>query len=231
MRLIVSDIHEKDVKLRAILREFSHCAERTFLGDYFDSFDSTPAGTALWLKEAIDDPANEFLLGNHDLQYIFPEVPGLGCSGYKMSTARLIGRLFMRDDWAKFKLVTRHGGWLISHAGVHASFVPRVVETAQHALRSLGEGSMSPLVAAGRARGGLQEYGGVTWLDWMREFEPVAGVNQICGHTLQRNATAADGAMFRIGDDSVNWNLDTNLNHVATLEGDVLTVHDVSGLT
>jgi len=107
---------------------------------------------------------------------------------------------------------------------------PGVLASARHTLLDLRDGYMSPFVGAGRARGGRQEFGGVTWLDWTREFEPVSGVNQICGHTPQKNATAEDGSMFRIGERSVNWNLDTDLNHVATLDGDDLTVHDVRGL-
>ncbi len=125
------------------------------------------------------------------------------------------------------KLIARHEGWLISHAGVHPSFMKGIMKAASDALAGLKEGRMSDLVGAGAARGGYQAWGGVTWLDWNREFEPIPKVNQICGHTEQR---APYIGMQRQTEDSDNWNLDTNLNHVATLEKGVITVHDVSKL-
>lgn len=121
-RLIIPDIHEQDEKLKAILKEFDWCESRTFLGDYLDSFTGTPNGIVQWLKENIDDPRNEFLLGNHDLQYAYPNVYGINCSGFKKDTLALTRQELTLSLWKTMKLVTRQDGWLISHAGVHPNF-------------------------------------------------------------------------------------------------------------
>ena len=76
---------------------------------------------------------------------------------------------------------------------------------------------------AGYCRGGSQNYGGITWCDYIEEFYPTIGLNQICGHTsrqheinyIQRELAKP---FVELGDDYVptlktlsNTNLSTNV--------------------
>ncbi len=65
---------------------------------------------------------------------------------------------------------------------------------------------------AGFARGGWQTVGGITWLDWKDEFEPIPDLNQIVGHTeLQLPGQ-------KCTHNSKNYCLDTRSQHIGILE-------------
>jgi hypothetical protein len=104
-------------------------------------------------------------------------------------------------------------------------------------------GEDSDLLNVGASRGGYDRVGGPLWLDWSREFRPVAGLNQIVGHTPARGVLRAKclspaGAHRQVeltepspwprmtplpqpGPDwsSVNWCLDTGGVFAGRLEG------------
>jgi hypothetical protein len=40
---------------------------------------------------------------------------------------------------------------------------------------------------AGRSRGGPKKGGGIVWLDFKQEFQPIEGLKQIVGHTYHKN--------------------------------------------
>lgn len=67
-------------------------------------------------------------------------------------------------------------------------------------------------LGAGSARGGYQDFGGITWLDWRYEFKPIPNLNQIVGHTEmsipERKYTS----------NSDNYCLDTRNEHIGILE-------------
>jgi hypothetical protein len=84
--------------------------------------------------------------------------------------------------------------------------------------------------------------GGVTWLDWSREFLPVAGWHQIVGHSPSRSVRAAFTSEAstghwefrhepvaaevsdRTGYHSMNWCLDTHLKCVGIVEGNTFAI-------
>src|SRR5690606_22035145 len=75
--LVLPDVHNHFAEAEAQIAR--HPADRiVFLGDYFDSFDDTPAmaaATAEWLKDSLAKPDRLHLWGNHDLWHRFPRNP------------------------------------------------------------------------------------------------------------------------------------------------------------
>ena len=98
-------------------------------------------------------------------------------------------------------------------------------------------GKFDELFAPSAARGFGGYLGGVTWLDWSREFTAIAGWHQIVGHTPSRNvravfATADLDGRWDLNQQpvpaeicdrgkylSMNWCVDTALRSVAIVEG------------
>ena len=70
----------------------------------------------------------------------------------------------------------------------------------------------NPWLEPGFFRRGRQPVGGIIWLDWIYEFEPIQNLNQIVGHTeLMRPAK-------KIKKNSRNYCLDTKNVHIGILE-------------
>lgn len=204
--LVIPDIHHKIDIAESILKK--HPDEPViFLGDYFDDFLDTPEitkTTALWLKRHLNDPNKIFLFGNHDLSYAYSHINGLVCSGWTREKQRVITETLTQEDWAKLKFCHEAEGFLFTHAGKTAPLEHYRLDNSE--IRdTLAEGSLHILVAAGRGRGGMAKWGGITWCDFYREFSPIRGVKQIFGHTPSEEPRERDG----------NWCLDTHLKHYA----------------
>ena len=89
---------------------------------------------------------------------------------------------------------------LCTHAGLHPSFVkfnPTVdsidafleAET-KRANEKIRNGSDYWVYAAGLNRGGFRDFGGLNWLDFNTEFEPLGDIKQIVGHTSDKRIRA-----------------------------------------
>lgn len=76
---------------------------------------------------------------------------------------------------------------------------------AQQWLKLLEMGEFHPLMAQG-TRVGQNYHGGPQWLDWSN-FEPIANINQIVGHTIVKTPET------KAHSNSKNYCVDTNLNH------------------
>jgi len=91
--------------------------------------------------------------------------------------------------------------------------IDKIIKPAtDEALIDISNNKSNPWLDAGYARGGRQPVGGIIWLDWNAEFEPVPGLNQIVGHTEMKVPTQ------KITDDSINYCLDTRNHHIGILE-------------
>jgi hypothetical protein len=226
--LIVPDVHEKIVKLKRILELYSEVAWVLFLGDFLDSFDGLTEythETCKWLADNVENPKYRFLYGNHDIHYAWP-MGGLVCSGYTIAKQKVVTQYLRRDQWNHFRLMAWVGKgeneWLCTHAGLHPNLLHPVngfehnalLEMEERALRRLTLSQVDELVAAGRARGGRAIVGGVDWLDWNLEFEPIEGLNQIVGHTIGKTVREKHTSGSR------NYCIDTNLNHVVLVGDD-----------
>ena len=190
--LIIPDIHHKTDVVDAILAHHPEIERRVFLGDIYDDFGDSPKimrRTAMWHKEMLRDrERNVFLLGNHDVTYM--SGGWLTCAGYSEAKQRAFDKVMSYSDWCVCLFSYEVNGWLLSHAGYHPSLYSQSrTERTIRERRAVGYveahkyGDRPALLEAGRARGGRAGVGGVTWLDWEREFAPIPGVKQIVGHT------------------------------------------------
>ncbi len=217
--LIIPDIHTKIKKAQRIIDEHP-CGRRVFLGDFFDDFGDTAQSnqeTASWLRIQLADPKNTFIWGNHDMHYGFTKNRSFRCSGYMPEKREAINEVMKREDWKKFVLYQEVDGWLISHAGLRHDFADRdLASNAEVALRLADspDGIQHWMTAAGFGRGGGFVLGGLTWLDWGSEFQPIPGIKQIVGHTPKPQPREREG----------NWCIDTHLRHAAMLRDGVLEV-------
>lgn len=218
--LVVPDVHENIDKLEHLLdRAGSH--ERTiFLGDWFDSFERTELSTRRtldWLLANKDRTDYTFFWGNHDLPYAYP-FERLMCSGHNWSTRKVLAQ--HPEIWERFILTEMVNGVQVSHAG----FTPETgygdIDRRCHAaIAGLKGGHIDALLQAGQSRGGRQDVGGCTWLDWEDEFRPIEGIPQIVGHSRGKEP---------------RWNgnsvcIDTELNHYAVIDGGEILVYDLTG--
>lgn len=192
--------------------------EVVFLGDWFDSFFEPPKVSSMletcdYLKglmtEHPDRDRFTFLVGNHDMQYIYLNkassrtnvvpVRQYYCSGFSKNKARDFRKIFfdngMRDDFflSKFKAAYRAQGVTFTHAGVvpshfaYGDSIDDLVTRANDALkdfRNFSNGDNYLLTDVGQCRGGQSMTGGLLWLDARDEFFPseMAG-KQVFGHT------------------------------------------------
>jgi hypothetical protein len=124
------------------------------------------------------------------------------CSGYTEEKDSLICDIFgdryhlIRD---KFKWYIYIDNYLCTHAGIHPMYLHPKINVANKkevcawldaeantACRNLITGQNHWFCYIGRSRYGNAPKGGITWLDWDNEFEPIEGVTQIVGHTHSR---------------------------------------------
>jgi hypothetical protein len=262
--IIFSDLHLRHAHVDEVLVWEGHYDKVICLGDYFDQFNDTPeqsAGAACWLKRMLADPRNVMLLGNHDMQYVWPNHPSWSW-GHTPEKAAAIHAVLTDKDVAKLRPYHVDQGILFSHAGFderlpqvlasHGCSAPTcpltlatitayidMVWDSVSMLYSMGR--THPLLEPGSSRGGIQRVGGITWED-LNSHQPVAGVGQICGHSIQ------ESPLFRFshrGDRTPMWRrasvginprwlangwtlgLDCNSKWYAVLEGDILTLKRV----
>jgi hypothetical protein len=188
--LVIPDIHHRTDHADYWLATQRH-DRVVFLGDYFDNFGDDVGDarrTARWLRDRVEDAGDHvFLLGNHDAAYMFPDKDELYCPGFTKAKSRGIHEILKAEHWARFKLAHEEQGWLFSHAGFHPVWmkeptVERIVRRCCAAMTKAKKRIVDPILGMGEDRGGLQRFGGPLWMDW-GSLIPIAGINQIVGHT------------------------------------------------
>lgn len=240
--VIVPDVHEQIAKLKKLLEKYDPLVDWVvFLGDFFDTFKGLTwetHETTRWLAENLLNPKYVFCWGNHDIHYAYP-INALVCSGFDPKKLAITKDHLSDKHWKQFKLMHFLGDkpkgnddrneWLCSHAGLHPYFVhpfqgwdrKYLADQSEQAMYKLKyEQNAVPLIQCGRGRGGIARVGGVIWLDWNREFVPIEGLNQIVGHTPGDDVRTkvlrdkSDDEKKRGSVISMNYNIDTHLNHV-----------------
>jgi hypothetical protein len=183
--IIVPDLHLNHHKAESFLSSIAPYDRVIFLGDYFDSWNDTPAmnmDAAFWLKQSLKDPKRTHLWGNHDLSYFHHNYR---CSGWSYYKNRDVNLAMRPADWKKLKFFAWEQGWLLSHAGVSEEHEESLIQSkygTDCGQESLANGQQSWLTAVGRCRGGDADCGGPTWCDF-DEFAFIKSCNQIFGHT------------------------------------------------
>ncbi len=119
-----------------------------------------------------------------------------------------------QEDWNKSVPYKNEQGWLLSHAGL--TYETRYANVAS-GLAVVKQGGVSRIFGAGWSRGGEYPVGGITWLDWYDEFEPISDYKQIVGHSRGKVPREKLG----------NWCLDTDLRHYGLITDGELSIHEV----
>lgn len=237
--LIIGDIHEDVERANQILAKFADAERVILVGDYWDSYawDDCPDQWRLmcdWVNEKVRDPRFTLLWGNHDVQYVCPN-SYLRCGGYQSERHQIIQERINHTVWHQFKFLhyERIAGvpWLFSHAGLNPRFINPYAELNEAYFNDLNDhltvkmfaGIVDPALAIGKARGGKAEVGGVIWQDFNHEFEPIAGLNQIFGHTNCPYVTTFDQGQ--------NICVDCGLDGVAIIDLDTgkARIHNMKG--
>lgn len=211
-----------------------------YFDDYNDTTDDVYIA-AKWLKESLKKPNRYHLMGTHDVWYRFSYNPFIEASGNTPYKEKVINSIITPSDWNKLKLFHYEQNFLISHAGIHTylisdyvfknknifsnylinnnlslgvdKIIDKIVKPAtDDAIKDINLGHANPWLNAGFTRGGIQPVGGITWLDWNEEFEPIPNINQIVGHTEHRKPEE------KIIINSKNYDLDTRNHHIGILE-------------
>ena len=251
--LIIPDVHQRVYNVEKALNGLNY--DRViFTGDWFDSFYEPPLvsgfeQTCIYLRSLVlEHPRKDdftFLVGNHDINYIFNNSEGRGArhikkthyysSGYTQNKCSRFRKTFfeagLRDDFfiEHFDIAVYSQGWLLSHAGFIPEHIPygkdigylvnELIPDVWENFRNIYHPRNSAIAAVGVARGGRDAYGGPLWLDWYDEFYPhQATGKQIVGHTTvpsPRSQTDESGEI-------ICWNLDTELFY-GMLEDGILT--------
>ena len=270
--LIIPDVHNRYETVERIINSVKPDLT-IFLGDYFDDFHDDPniiIDVAYWFKESVHKKDRIHLTGNHDVHYWFKDNRNLRCSGYDEYKSIAINDILEKRDWEK--LVFYHvldGKWLLSHGGVHPTWIQPdsinkkefvqsnlsdIVGKLNHdsvdAVRQFYSNKVHWFSYPGYSRSSNRGYGGLLWCDWHQEFKPIRGVNQLVGHTPQRNLkwiVLMEGAdqygVLPIGDDLVQYpkfSNETSYNlcldskpgsqYYAIYENEQLTIHKTSDL-
>lgn len=201
--LVIGDVHEKIRWIEDVIKRESP-DEVIFLGDYFDSFITTPQtvkDTCEWLVYSLKQKNRIHLLGNHEQYYRWPLVKKFVCSGNTQDKQQLISSILKFEHWDKIKLFHFSQGYLFSHAGVSERLFAHPVqgltldiirEECEKAITTAQSGGARPALQAGWSRGGSERDGGITWLDFSCEAMPVVGFHQIVGHTPVNSPTSGD---------------------------------------
>lgn len=242
--LVVPDVHQRIRQVIKVLN-FEKFDEVVFLGDWLDSFLEPPnvysfGETCEYLKALIlEHPRKncfKFLVGNHDMNYIFNNVGSSQkshsrkleyyCSGYSGGKCKTFRKIFwdagLRDAFfiENFLLAYKTQGWLLSHAGLVPEKLPyggtveivlnKLLPDVWRNFRYTGYSHSYLMSDVGTYRGGNNPIGGILWLDWNMEMYPHSNIgNQIVGHTRM-----SAPAKLETPDRKVTcWNLDTELHY------------------
>jgi len=209
---VIPDIHENVAWAARVLaaEKIAGADFVVFLGDYFDTtmkhherVGKRP--TCEWLLKVREEWRGKcvFLLGNHDLHYLEARPDCLGhhqprrrqyyrCSGFTAGGAHNVAKGLPVEFWDEARLFVCVNGYLLSHAGVARRFwreAATVAESLDALQRNCDEAIQTirhlphRLLTCGAARGGDAPVGGITWLDWDKEFTDDLPLGQIVGHT------------------------------------------------
>jgi len=223
--LIIPDIHNQTENADHWLNTQKY-DRVVFLGDYFDHFGDNVNDvrlTALWLRERMKRRDDIFLLGNHDAAYLFRNSANFYCPGFTQAKANGIHEILSPEHWNRFQLAHAEQGWLMSHAGIHPSWIKnpdidQILERCRLAMNRAKNGALDPLFGWGIDRGGSQPFGGPLWMDW-GSLIPISGINQVVGHTPGSDVRTNNT------DSSLNLCLDVQYaSRAALLDGGSLNV-------
>ncbi len=223
--IVISDLHNRVDWVESYLSSVEY-DKVIFLGDYFDDFGDTVKdikSSACWLKQSIKHSNRIHLFGTHDMWYRFPFNRYLQASGNTPKKSEIINKILTKEDWNLLKYYYFEQTFLLTHAGLHPSFVKNndpissLESLIDKAVSEIEEGEIEPILDAGFSRGGRNPFGGITWLDWYEEFEIIPNLNQIVGHSEVKVPIEKGTG------NSSNYCIDTKNRHIGIIEKNVFS--------
>jgi hypothetical protein len=220
--LVIGDIHHKTGLVDKIAHHHRDDVQAVvLLGDYQDDFGDNPATaakTAQWMKDKLEQ-GWILLMGNHDMSYMFSlKTDQLFCPGWTKDKQEAIDEILTKRDWLKMKFWYHVGSFLVSHAGFDYHWAhpfkglsPEYLNDIHNVtMYQLSHGFCAPDIVHWKHSRLIEEhiqhpYDSPLWMDWVA-FQPIAGVNQIVGHT------PASHIRRKVTPDSVNYCIDTHLH-------------------
>jgi hypothetical protein len=187
MRLAIGDVHGRDFWKHYLDEDFE---EFYFVGDYFDSFDQPFIRQYQNFQEicekAREDTRIKLCLGNHDYHYL-GKVTDQQYSGYQEDHCYEIYQILERNiDLLKVVYVTADK-YIISHAGVSGWFLKMMEKAGFQGIEGINEAFVwdrNILNFNGHNPFGDDFTQSPIWIrPHSLEQQPVAGYNQIVGHT------------------------------------------------
>jgi len=246
--LVFSDVHQDIDRLEKIIKA-EDADINVCLGDWFDSFNFDESHhfvkTAQYLTSYLNKSKNITLWGNHDTHYLSNNKYTL-CSGYTVNKARLATEQFGEYKHRisdKFKWYIWIDNKLCTHAGLHPKLIRSSCKNNEDIDKYLSEESEAAntclktnqkhwFYLAGRARGGSERYGGITWLDFDQEYDPIDDLEQIVGHTYRRSRKVqchrSEGVVNPL--DAENICIDTNMFEYLTVSNGKWEIKSVMNL-
>lgn len=250
--LVVPDIHCRTDRAEKLVAQYpGHTA--VFLGDYFDDYHDTPADaerTARWLAWSLQQPRRIHVMGNHDAAYRWPTLAN--CPGWTEAKHRRVASVMRAPLWALCRLhyvvegtrpiVLSHAGFTLRNVyNVHAagdlyahgrlSFIrertpeehlAEIEAQAQLCLRLADSCNQRHHFFQQGSRMGCRLPAGPWWLD-DEDFIPIPGMNQIVGHSIQREPVVRYLPNKKDAQ-STTWFIDTNSSHAAVIENGTVTI-------
>lgn len=216
-----------------------------YFDDFYDT-PKDATNSAQWLKQSLHKPNRIHLLGTHDIWYRFPDNHFIMASGNTEEKSNAINHILTAKDWNLIRPYHYEQNFLMTHAGVHSHLIDYYIlnnkqtfdkyiinnniqldtkeiidliikPATDEALIDVNNIISNNWFEAGFARWGMYKVGGITWLDWRKEFKPIPYINQIVGHSEvqipEKMAT----------ENSKNYCLDTKSQHIGILENGELT--------
>lgn len=196
----IGDVHGLDYWKAAVEEHPEH--KIVFLGDYLDPYEYIPRKALLQnlfeimllKKERPDDVV--LLLGNHDLHYLWDEMPP--CSRYDWQIAEAASSLF-REYIDLFQNAYQEERTIFTHAGISQvwfdeDFHGDTTRSVADQLNYPSEEQLSALCRVGERRGGRRgAIGGIFWADIAELADPLHGYTQVVGHNRVKEVTEREG--------------------------------------
>lgn len=234
--LVFSDPHQEVDKLDRIIAA-ENADINVCLGDWFDSFiydsDDDCSRTTNFLADFLSKPNNYSLWGNHDVHYFFKSSL-IKCSGYERRKWHIINQVLGKKKTSvtnKFQWHIWIEDFLCTHAGLHPLVIPAYCTLEGRCLQEYLDDESKMITNqikaqvpywaynAGLSRGGSQRVGGLIWLDFDEEFQPIDGLKQMVGHTFRFRTQRVETHRSENVDDLTKANnicIDTGLNQYVT---------------
>lgn len=209
--LFIGDIHGRVKTIKSVMTQFPD-HNRIWVGDFVDSFEETIEDQTMCINMASclsESDRDIVLFGNHELSYLFPH---MRASGHTAAIQAIINNLksqilesfryyfyipehkvLVTHAGLTNQIYEEHKGFILSLGGIHKFLKDKDYQTQDQWWSDISQ-------RIGTARGGLSKYGGTTWCDWKKEFEPILEINQVFGHTPIDKITRTFG--------SDNYNID-----------------------